>query len=54
MYAIDTKNAKTIKAIQNMTDAGTACKCCISKDSDFGEPKIELYIQDILNKTKKS
>ena len=50
LYAIDQKGAKTIKDIQDMTDAGTVCKCCISKDKDFGETKMKLYIEDILKK----
>ena len=50
LYAIDKKCAKTIKDIQDMTDAGTACKCCISKDKDVGETKMKLYIEDILRK----
>ena len=50
IYAIDEKGAKTIKDVQNITDAGTACECCISKDLDFGETKMNLYIEDILKK----
>jgi NAD(P)H-nitrite reductase large subunit len=50
LYAIEQKGAKNIKDIQDMTDAGTACKCCISKDKDFGETKMSLYIEDILKK----
>jgi hypothetical protein len=53
MFAINENNCTTIKDIQDTTDAGSACKCCISKDDDFGEPKIVLYIQDILNKVIK-
>ena len=50
IYAIKEKKAKTIDDIKNITDAGTACGCCISKEKDFGEPKMELYIEDILRK----
>ncbi len=50
LHAIDNMGAKTIEDIQNITDAGTACKCCISKDKDFGETKMKLYIEDILKK----
>ena len=50
LNAIDNKGAKTIKDIQDITDAGTACKCCISKNKDFGETKMNLYIEDILKK----
>ena len=50
IHAIKEKNAKTIEDIQKITDAGTACKCCISAEKDFGDPKMELYIEDILKK----
>ena len=50
LCAIDEKAAKCIKDIQDITDAGTACKCCISKDNDFGETKMNLYLEDILKK----
>jgi len=50
LHAIKEKDAKTIKDIQDLTDAGTACKCCISSKKDFGNPKMELYIEDILKK----
>ena len=48
--AIENKGAKSIQDIQKLTDAGTACKCCISKENDFGETKMNLYIEDILKK----
>lgn len=50
IYAIKEQNAKTIDDIKKLTDAGTACKCCTSKENDFGDPKIELYIDQILEK----
>ena len=50
IHAIKEKGAKSVEDIQNMTDAGTACKCCISADKDFGNPKMQLYIEDILKK----
>ena len=50
IFAIKEKDAKTIDAIKDLTDAGTACGCCISKAKDFGDPKMELYIEDILKK----
>lgn len=50
IHAIKENNATTIKDIQNLTDAGTACKYCINKDDDFGNPKMQLYIEDILKK----
>ena len=53
VHAIKDKDAKTIEDIGNMTDAGTACGCCKSKEDDFGDPKMELYLEQILNKFKK-
>ncbi len=50
VHAIKEKGAKTIDDIGDITDAGTACGCCKSKDDDFGNPKMELYIDQILNK----
>jgi NAD(P)H-nitrite reductase large subunit len=50
MHAIKEKGAKDLKAIQELTDAGTACKCCTAKENDFGNPKMELYISQILDK----
>lgn len=50
LHAIKEKGAKTIEDIEEMTDAGTACGCCKSLDDDFGDPKMELYIEQILNK----
>ena len=48
--AIKDNNAKTIKEIGEMTDAGTACGCCKRKVDDFGDPKMELYLEQIVNK----
>ncbi len=50
VHAIEKKNAINIKNIQDITDAGTACKCCISSQKDFGTPKMQIYLQDILKK----
>lgn len=52
MFAIKDKNAKTLKDLALLTDAGTSCKCCIKKDLDIGEEKKELYLTQILNKFK--
>jgi len=48
--AIKEKNATTIDDLATLTDAGTACGCCISAKDDFGNPKMELYLDQILNK----
>ena len=48
--AINEKGAKTIEDIGDITDAGTACGCCKCEKDDFGDPKMELYIEQIINK----
>ena len=53
IHAIKEKGAKTIEDIGNITDAGTACGCCKSASDDFGDPKMELYIDQIVNKFAK-
>ena len=50
VYAIKEQGAKTIDDIGNITDAGIACGCCKSKEDDFGDPKMELYLEQIINK----
>jgi NAD(P)H-nitrite reductase large subunit len=50
MYAIEYKGATTISSIQQLTDAGTTCGCCISKEFDVNEKKLDLYLTQILNK----
>jgi NAD(P)H-nitrite reductase large subunit len=52
IHAIQEKGAKTLEDIEDITDAGSACGCCKSKDDDFtGEQK--LYITQILDKFAK-
>ena len=36
-----------------LTDAGTCCKSCKNKESDIGVEKMELYLEEILNKFNK-
>lgn len=50
IYAIEDKNAKSIDDIGNITDAGKACGCCKCEKDDFGNPKIKLYLEQIVNK----
>ena len=54
IYAIKEKGAKTIEDVGRLTDAGVACGCCKSAKDDFGDPKMELYIEQILNKFVKN
>jgi len=50
IHSIKEQNAKTIEDIGELTDAGTACGCCKSAEDDFGDPKMELYLEQILEK----
>lgn len=50
VYAIEEKGAKSIDEIAKLTDATTACGCCKNVESDFGNPKMKLYIDDIIKK----
>lgn len=52
IFSIENKKAKSINEIGDLTDAGTCCGCCKSKSEDFGEEKMDLYIEDILNKKR--
>jgi NAD(P)H-nitrite reductase large subunit len=50
IFAIKEQNANNIEDIGKLTDAGTVCGCCKSKKDDFKDPKMKLYIDQILNK----
>jgi NAD(P)H-nitrite reductase large subunit len=50
VHAIKEKDAKSLDQIEEITDAGSACGCCKSPEDDFGDPKMDLYISQILNK----
>ena len=52
LYAIENKNAKTIEDIKKFTDAGTSCGCCISIKDDINDMKMDLHVEEILNKYK--
>lgn len=52
IHAIKEKKATSLKDIADLTDAGTCCKSCISPEEDHGEVKMELYLEEILNKFK--
>ena len=53
IYAIKEKNAYTLEELGEITDAGTCCGSCKNSQSDIGAEKMELYLDDILNKFKK-
>jgi len=50
VHAINDKNAKTIKKIGDLTDAGTSCMCCQCKEKDTGEQKMKLHLNEIIKK----
>ena len=50
LCAINENNANTVQMIKDITDAGNACGSCISSSHDFREPKLLLYIEDILKR----
>ncbi len=50
IHSIKENDAKTTGKIADLTDAGTSCKCCLSKNDDIGEEKLELYLDQILTK----
>jgi len=52
IHAIKEKGAKTLDDIEDITDAGSSCGCCRSAQDDIGEQKMELYIDEILDKFK--
>lgn len=53
VYAIEKKDAKSIKDLGKFTDAGTCCKSCQTKTRDSGERKMSIYLDEILNKVGK-
>ena len=53
IYAIKERNAKTLENLGELTDAGTCCKSCRNLQSDIGVEKMELYLDEILNKFNK-
>jgi len=52
IHSIQEQGATTIEDIGNITDAGIVCGCCKSANDDFGNPKRELYLDQILRKFK--
>lgn len=53
LFVVKTKKVKTLKDLAFYTGAGTSCNCCISKKKDIGEEKMELYLEQILEKFSK-
>lgn len=50
IYAIKEKNAKTLEDLAELTDAGSCCGSCVNAQSDIGAEKMDLYLEEILNK----
>jgi NAD(P)H-nitrite reductase large subunit len=49
IFAIKEKGAKTLDDLKEITDAGSACGCCKSKEDDFTGTQ-ELYLTEVLDK----
>jgi NAD(P)H-nitrite reductase large subunit len=54
LHSINDRGASNIEEIGELTDAGTCCKSCVSPSHDKGEEKMELYLEEIVNKFVKS
>ncbi len=50
IHAIKERGAKTLDDLDNLTDAGSCCGSCKNAQSDIGAEKMELYLEEILNK----
>lgn len=53
LYSIQERDAKTLKEVQALTDAGKHCKFCMCQEGDLGKVKKELYVEEIVNKFRK-
>ncbi|APW65830.1 (2Fe-2S)-binding protein [Poseidonibacter parvus] len=50
IHVIKDRNASSIEEIGALSDAGTCCKSCVNAKLDKGEKKMELYLEEIVNK----
>lgn len=50
IYTIKEQGAKNIEDVSSLTDATTLCGCCKSINDDFGNPKLKLYVDEILKR----
>lgn len=50
VHAIKERNAKTLEDLAELTDAGSCCGSCKNAACDIGAEKMELYLDEILNK----
>ena len=53
IYAIKEKDEKTLEDLAVFTDAGVCCKSCKNPQNDIGVEKMELYLEEILDKFNK-
>ena len=53
IFAIKEKGAKTLQDLEDITDAGSCCGSCKNEESDIGVEKMELYLEEVLNKFNK-
>ena len=51
---IKERGAKTLEDVEKYTDAGSCCGSCKNAQSDIGAEKMQLYVEEILNKFNKS
>ena len=54
VHCIKEKNAKTLEDVEKYTDAGSCCGSCKNAQSDIGAEKMQLYVEEILNKFNRS
>lgn len=52
IHAVKERDAKDLENLAKLTDAGSSCGCCRSKDDDF-TGKQELFLTQILEKFTK-
>lgn len=49
LNSIKSENANTLGKIQEVTGAGSECRCCIFEEADSSKLKKKIYCKDILN-----
>lgn len=53
IHAIKDRGASNLEELGELTDAGTCCKSCKNPQSDIGVEKMQLYLDEILEKFNK-
>ena len=49
LNVLESKRAKNLGEIQELTKAGTDCRCCMFEEADNSKLKKKIYCKDILN-----